>query len=104
VLAIDQAQAVYLSLHRTPFVSLYGSSNWYDDLAEYVAAYHWTAKLHQPYRIVVRRAEDDPALILEPMKSTLVRKRAGQVKRFYDQLGGPGPLKDSAGPDIGDAE
>ena len=55
-LAIDRAESVYAALRRTPFVSPYGSSNWYDDLAEFVAVYHLTEKLGQPYRIVIRRA------------------------------------------------
>ena len=37
IFGMDQAVAVYTSLRRTPFVSLYGSSNWNEDLAEYVA-------------------------------------------------------------------
>jgi hypothetical protein len=82
-LAIDQAESVYTALRRTPFASLYGSSNWYDDLAEYVALYHWTEVLKQPYRIVIRR-EGEEVFIYEPMKSDLVRGRVGQMKRFYE--------------------
>ena len=82
-LAIDQAEAVYASLRRTPFVSLYGSSNWYDDLAEYVALYHLTDVLGQPYRIVVRK-EGKEVFTYEPMKSHIVRGRVGQMKRFYE--------------------
>ncbi len=82
-LAIDQAEAVYASLRRTPFVSLYGSSNWYDDLAEYVALYHLTEVLGQPYRIVIRK-EGKEAFAYEPLKSDLVRGRVGQMKRFYE--------------------
>jgi hypothetical protein len=81
--AIDQAEAVYTSLGRTPFVSLYGSSNWYDDLAEYLALYHLTEVLKQPYRIVVRK-EGKEAFAYEPMKSDVVRGRVGQMKRFYE--------------------
>ena len=35
ILTIDRADAVYAALRRTPFVSLYGSSNWHDDLASW---------------------------------------------------------------------
>jgi hypothetical protein len=83
-LAIDQAETVYTSLHRTPFASLYGSSNWHDDLAEYVAVYHWTEVLKQPYRIVIRKAGKE-VFVYEPMKSDLVRGRIDQMKRFYDK-------------------
>ena len=83
VLPIDKAEAVYASLSRTPFVSLYGSSNWYDDLAEYVAVYHLTEKLGQPFRIVLRK-DGKEVFAHEPMKSDLVRGRIGQMRQFYD--------------------
>jgi hypothetical protein len=81
--AYDQAESVYTSLRRTPFASLYGSSNWYDDLAEYVALYHLTETLGQPYRIVIRK-DNKEVFAYEPMKSELVRGRVGQMKQFYE--------------------
>jgi hypothetical protein len=89
VLPVDQAQAVYESLQRTPFVSLYGGRNWKDDLAEYVAVYHVTEVLKQPFRIVVRSG-DAEVFVYEPMKSPLVRERVGQMKQFYDRKDGKG--------------
>jgi hypothetical protein len=83
VLAIDQAESVYRALRRTPFVSLYGSSNWSDDLAEYVALYHLTEVLKQPYRIVIRK-RDEEMFDYEPMKSDIVRGRVSHMKRFYE--------------------
>jgi CubicO group peptidase (beta-lactamase class C family) len=82
-LPIDQAPQVYASLRRTPFVSLYGGRNSLDDLAEYVTVYHLAAVLKQPYRIIVRRGEEE-VLSYEPMKSDLVRRRIGQMKHFYE--------------------
>ena len=82
VLSIDQAEAVYKALSRTPFVSLYGSNNWHDDLAEAVAWYHLSEKLKQPYRIEIRK-EGKVIFVYEPMKSRLVRSRLDQMKRFY---------------------
>jgi hypothetical protein len=82
-LAIDRAESVYTALRRTPFVSLYGSSNWYDDLAEYVTLYHLTEVLRQPYRIVIRN-EGKETFAYEPMKSDTVRGRVGQMKQFYE--------------------
>jgi len=81
-LPIDQAEAVYASLRRTPFVSLYGSTSWGDDLAEYVAVYHWTSHLKQPYRIILRK-DGKQIFAYEPMKSNLVRGRIDQMKPFY---------------------
>ena len=81
VLPIGEAEAAYRALGRTPFVSLYGSSNWHDDLAEYVAVYHFTETLKQPYRIVVRKPGGE-VFRHEPMASDLVRRRIGLMKRF----------------------
>jgi hypothetical protein len=83
VLAIGRAEAVYAALRRTPFVSLYGSSNWHDDLAEYVALYHLTEVLKQPYRIVIRNGGEE-VFAYQPLRSDLVRGRVGQMKRFYE--------------------
>ena len=83
-LPIDRAVAVYESLRRTPFASLYGGWNWSDDLAEYLSVYHWTEVLKQPYRIVIRDGDRD-VVAYEPMKSSLVRGRIGQMKRFYEE-------------------
>ena len=71
---IAQAEAVYAALRQTPFVSLYGSSNWYDDLAEYVALYHLTEVLKQPYRILICNAGRN-VFVYEPMRSDLVSAR-----------------------------
>ena len=73
---------MYSSLSRTPFVSLYGSSNWYEDLAEYVSVYNWTAILKQPFRIVTRNA-GKTVFKYVPMKSPLVLQRVEQMKQFY---------------------
>jgi hypothetical protein len=83
ILTIDRAPAVYTALRRTPFVSLYGSSNWHDDLAEYVTWYHLTARLEQPYRIAIRRAGKE-IFAYEPMKSPLVRERFSLMDKFYE--------------------
>ena len=86
VLPIDRARSVYEALRRTPFASLYGSSNWHDDLAEYVTWYHLTQKLTQPYRIVIRDAGKE-TFAYEPMKSEIVRSRFDQMDRFYTDGG-----------------
>jgi hypothetical protein len=85
-LAIDKAESLYTALGRTPFASLYGSSNWHDDLAEYVALYHLTEVLKQPYRVVIRKAGKE-VFAYEPMKSEIVRVRIGQMKPFYGERG-----------------
>jgi hypothetical protein len=83
VLSVDQAEEVYKALSRTPFVSLYGSNNRHDDLAEVVTWYHLTEKLKQPYRIEIRK-KGQVIFVYEPMRSRLVRSRFDQMKRFYE--------------------
>lgn len=82
VLPIAKAKALYASLQKTPFASLYASHAWTDDLAEYLAIYHWTQVLKQPYRIIIR---DEAGVVFEyePMKSDLVRGRFDQMASFY---------------------
>ena len=48
-----------------------------------MTVYHVTEVLKQPYRLVIRRG-DDEVFVYEPMKSDLVRRRSGQMKRFYE--------------------
>lgn len=81
VLPIADAQKVYEALEKTPFASLYGSRNWYDDLAEFVALYELTQVLGQPYRIVIRSG-GETIFTDEPMKSSRVLGRAAAVKEL----------------------
>ena len=87
VLPIGDARAVYEALSRTPFASLYGSRNWSDDLAEFVALYELTRKLGQPYRIVIRQGAER-VFVYEPMKSKLVLGRSDRLK----DVGAPDPI------------
>lgn len=79
----DQARDLCAALRRTPFVSVYASTNWYDDLAETLAVYHLTEKLHEPFRIVVGDGERR-SLVYEPAKAERVRARFAQLARFYE--------------------
>lgn len=82
---ISDAHMVYGALQRTPFVSLYASSNWHDDVAELVAWHHLTSRMGQPYRIVVRE-RDQEVLVYEPMESPRVQRRLRLVTPMYDTL------------------
>lgn len=81
--AVTDAHKVYGALQRTPFVSLYASSNWHDDVAELVAWHHLTSRMGQPYRIVVRERGQD-VLVYEPMASPLVQRRLRLLTPMYD--------------------
>jgi len=82
MMPIDRAATVYEALRRTPFASLYGSSNWHDDVAESVTWYHLTERIRQPYRIVIRDKGKE-VFAYEPLKSPIVRSRFDQMGRFY---------------------
>ncbi len=81
---ITDAVKVYKKLSKTPFVSLYGSKNWAEDLAEFTAFYHITQKLHLPYTITVKK---NKKIIFkyEPMTSSKVIKRFKAITLFYNE-------------------
>lgn len=80
---VSDAPKIYKDLQKTPFVSLYSTAAWFEDLAELVAIYHLTAKLNQPFRVSVKQNSKE-IMSFEPMKSKLVKKRLEQLKVFYD--------------------
>jgi hypothetical protein len=82
-LPIRKAPEVYARLSETPFPSLYAMAAWFEDIAELATIYHLTAKLKQPYFIVVTKDNVEVARF-EPMKNTLVRQRLHQLATFYN--------------------
>lgn len=79
-----EAIRVYQGLSKTPFVSLYSTASWHEDLAELLTVYHLTSRLKQPFRITV--AKDGKGLFsYEPMQSAAVRKRIGLLSYFYSK-------------------
>jgi hypothetical protein len=80
-LPIANATQVYTSLQQTPFVSLYGSTSWTEDLAEYLTVYYFTRRLHQPFKIELRQSAQ-VIWSYEPMKSVLVQRRVRHMKRL----------------------
>ncbi|MBD3583565.1 hypothetical protein HC229_13695 [Flavobacterium sp. D33] len=79
---IARAPEVYATLEQTPFVSLYGTASWSEDLAELVTIYHLTAKLGQPFRILMLKNGVE-LYRFEPMKNQLVKRRVDQLDSFY---------------------
>ncbi len=79
---ISEAVRMYDGLARSPFVSLYGSMNWAEDLAEFMAFYHLTEKMGLKYRLFVRRGEEVIHLS-EPLQNWRVRKRFHSLNAFY---------------------
>lgn len=87
VVAIDKATEIYQALQKTPFVSLYSLNSTHEDLAEYLSVFHFTQKLSQPFRIVVRQAGEE-IFVYEPMKSETVKKRNITMRQFYRKVKG----------------
>jgi len=79
---ITSAPELYRTMAKMPFVSLYGTASWSEDLAELVAIYHLTHEMKQPFYVYVKKGNDELARF-EPMKNRLVKKRLRQLKVFY---------------------
>jgi len=50
---MKEASVIYKGLARSSFISLYGSKNWAEDLAEMATFQMITAKLGQPYIVTL---------------------------------------------------
>ncbi|WP_454802151.1 hypothetical protein [Mucilaginibacter phyllosphaerae] len=77
-----EAVQVYAGLSQTPFVSLYSTASWHEDLAELLTVYHLTNRLKQPFRFVVKQNGKE-IFGYKPMNSVVVKRRTGLLKRFY---------------------
>jgi hypothetical protein len=66
----------------SPFISLYGSLNWAEDLSEFLTFYHLTEKMGLSYRLGVYR-NGKSLYSLEPAKSEARRGRFGSMDTFY---------------------
>lgn len=82
-IAIAKAPEVYQALGKTPFVSLYSTAAWFEDLAELLAIYHLTEKLDQPFKVSVKKNGSQVATY-EPGQNKKVRKRYRHLEVFYD--------------------
>jgi hypothetical protein len=78
ILPISKAPELYDALGRTPFISVYGSCNWHEDIAELLAWTEVTERLHQPYRILIQKG-GKVIRVIEPAKSKLVRARRKEL-------------------------
>ena len=79
---ISDSVNIYQWLSQTPFVSLYGSKSWAEDIAELLTFYHITHILNQPYFIRIY-INSRMSFSYEPMKSARVLKRIDIIKKFY---------------------
>lgn len=79
---ISLAPEVYSKLSKTPFPSLYAMAACFEDIAEMATIYHLTAKLHQPFYIIVTKNNVELARF-EPIKNPIVTQRFDQLAAFY---------------------
>jgi hypothetical protein len=79
---VSDARDLYEHLMATPFVSLYGSMNWAEDLADAMTFYHITHMLGQPYEI--RYAKNgDQVRVVRPMESPKVKELVSILQGLY---------------------
>ena len=78
-LPVAEAADLYDALGRTPFISVYASCDSHDDLAELLAWPELTARLQQPYRILISKGEN-VIRVVEPAKSRLVKARVKYLR------------------------
>jgi len=81
-LPISSAPDVYKALQETPFASLYSMASWHEDIAELLTIYHLTAKMNQPYKIVVKK-NGVTIFAYEPFINKQVVKRQNMLEMFY---------------------
>lgn len=79
----SNALGIYQALQKSPFVSLYGTASWHEDLAEYIAVYHLTQKEKQPFRITLIQNGKN-IWTYEPMKNKRVLERGKAITVCYD--------------------
>lgn len=84
-LKMEEAPALYKGLASSPFISLYGSKNWAEDLAELATFQMITTKLGQPYTITLSGFQKED-IVYKPMSSNR-RKRAAEIMKILEALG-----------------
>jgi hypothetical protein len=82
LLPISKAREVYESLSQGPFLSIYSTQSWAEDVAELATFYHLTEVLHYPYRIDVLK--DGTVLgSYHPGEFPKVKERFGMIRGLY---------------------
>lgn len=82
LLSDDYAIDIYLNLMKSEFVSLYGSINWAEDLAEYMTYYHLTQKMDMNYSINVY-IDDSLVFSYAPFNNEDILSRINTLPDFY---------------------
>jgi hypothetical protein len=86
-LNITEAPSIYDRLSTMPYISLYATLSWAEDLADTVTFYHLTKRLELPYRIHLFRNDHRIAEHL-PAQKTPIRDRYFPLEAFYGERAG----------------
>lgn len=81
LIPVSKADECYRGLESSPFVSLYGSQSWSEDLAEMVMFHHLVNILRQPYVIMV--SNGNSVSKYSPMENPRVMERRKNIEWFY---------------------
>ena len=80
---ISEAESIYGEMSVSPFISLYGSLNWAEDLCEFLTFYHLTEKMGMNYKIEIQQ-NGKTSYLAEPARREQVRKRFKNLEVFYE--------------------
>lgn len=83
LLDMAEAPAIYRGLAGSPFVSLYGSQIWPEDLAELVSMYYLTAAAGRDYSIRLS-LKGETIAEYRPLEFPAVQKRIKNLKQYFD--------------------
>jgi len=79
---ISEAENIYKDMSASPFISLYGSLNWAEDLCEFLTFYHLTEKMGMRYKIEIQQ-NGKTIHSVHPAQRAQVRKRFKSLRVFY---------------------
>jgi hypothetical protein len=81
-LSSKEIDETYWQLSKTNFVSLYASTNMYDDFAETYAMYVHVILQKRPWKIRIKK-EDEP---IRDITNPILDKRCKNKKRYFDEM------------------
>lgn len=79
---LSKAKELYDAFAKSPFVTLYASQSWAEDFAETAMVYHLTKKLHQPYKVVLKKNGKE-FVQYSPLQSEKISRRFRYFDSFY---------------------
>ena len=81
-LSSKEIDETYWQLLKTDFVSLYASTNMYDDFAETYAMYVHVVLQKRPWKVTIKKGDEPIREITNP----ILNKRCKKKKRYFDEM------------------